>query len=69
VSALAPSTPRQSLSRRLFPGNAAHQVKLSVRLHAAEAGDAVRPRVLLHTIIALLYLKHAFNLSDEAMVE
>jgi IS5 family transposase len=28
-----------------------------------------RPRVPLCTMIALLYLKHAFNLSDEALVE
>ena len=31
--------------------------------------NAGRPRVALRTMIALLYLKHAFNLSDEAVVE
>ena len=31
--------------------------------------NAGRPRVPLRTMIALLYLKHAFNLSDEAVVE
>ena len=31
--------------------------------------NAVRPRLHLRTMIALLYLKHAFNLSDEALVQ
>jgi IS5 family transposase len=31
--------------------------------------NAGRPRVPLRTMIALLYLKHAFNLSDEAVVQ
>jgi IS5 family transposase len=31
--------------------------------------NAGRPRVPLRVMIALLYLKHAFNLSDEAVVE
>jgi transposase, IS5 family len=31
--------------------------------------NAGRPRVPLRVMIALLYLKHAFNLSDEALVE
>ena len=31
--------------------------------------NAGRPRVALRTMIALLYLKHAYNLSDEALVE
>lgn len=35
----------------------------------ARHSNAGRPRVPLRTMIALLYLKHAFNLSDEALVE
>ncbi|MDZ4280616.1 MAG: IS5 family transposase [Hydrogenophaga sp.] len=35
----------------------------------ARQSNAGRPRVPLRTMIALLYLKHAFNLSDEAVVE
>jgi len=36
---------------------------------AAPASNAWRPRAPLRTMIALLYLKHAFNLSDEAVVQ
>lgn len=36
---------------------------------AAVVGNAGRPRVPLRTMIALLYLKHAFNESDEGVVE
>lgn len=35
----------------------------------ARKSNAGRPRVPLRTMIALLYLKHAFNLSDEAVVQ
>ena len=35
----------------------------------ARQSNAGLPRVPLRTMIALLYLKHAFNLSDEAVVE
>lgn len=35
----------------------------------ARASNAGRPRVPLRTMIALLYLKHAFNESDEGVVE
>ncbi len=35
----------------------------------ARQSHAGRPRVPLRTMMALLYLKHAFNLSDEAVVE
>ena len=35
----------------------------------ARQSNAGRPRVPLRTMIALLYLKHAFNLSDEALVQ
>jgi len=37
--------------------------------HVAVASNAGRPRVPLRTMIALLYLKHAFNESDEGVVE
>ena len=36
---------------------------------AAVASNAGRPRVALRIMIALLYLKHAFNESDEGVVE
>ena len=36
---------------------------------ATSASNAGRPRVPLRTMIALLYLKHAFDLSDQAVVE
>ena len=35
----------------------------------ARHSNSGRPRVPLRTMIALLYLKHAFNLSDEALIE
>jgi transposase, IS5 family len=35
----------------------------------AVASNAGRPRVSLRVMIALLYLKHAFNESDEGVVE
>ena len=38
-------------------------------LPAARQSNAGRPRIPLRTMIALLYLKHAFDLSDEAVVE
>ena len=48
----------------------------SRRAHTGEApaplarqSNAGRPRVPLRTMIALLYLKHAFNLSDETVVQ
>lgn len=61
----------QTFSRRAHTGEAlpdldlfGEQVKRSTR-----QSNAGRPRVPLRTMIALLYLKHAFNLSDEAIVE
>jgi IS5 family transposase len=38
-------------------------------IRAAPASNAGRPRVALRTMIALLYLKHAFNESDEGVVQ
>ena len=38
-------------------------------VRAARASNAGRPRVPLRVMIALLYLKHAFNESDEGVVE
>lgn len=35
----------------------------------ARHSNSGRPRVPLRTMIVLPYLKHAFNLSDEALVE
>lgn len=38
-------------------------------LHAAGVSYAGRPRLSIRLLCSLLYLKHAFNLSDEALVE
>ncbi|MDH5857403.1 IS5 family transposase [Lampropedia aestuarii] len=37
-------------------------------VHRKRASNAGRPRIALRVIISLLYLKHAFNESDEALV-
>lgn len=61
----------QTFSRRAHTGQPlpdldlfGEQVQRSTR-----QSNAGRPRVPLRVMIALLYLKHAFNLSDEAVVE
>ena len=59
------------LSRKARTGLAMPDLDLfgeAVQLVDRES-NAGRPRVPLRTMIALLYLKHAFNLSDEAVVE
>ena len=38
-------------------------------LNAAGVSVAGRPRLSIRLLCSLLYLKHAFNLSDEALVE
>ena len=58
-------------SRRAHTGQAMPDLDLFGEAPAPRArqSNAGRPRVPLRTMIALLYLKHAFNLSDEAVVE
>ena len=58
-------------SRRAHTGEALPDLDLFGEAPAplARQSNAGRPRVPLRTMIALLYLKHAFNLSDEALVE
>ena len=59
------------LSRKARTGLAMPDLDLFGELaqSAAHKSNAGRPRVPLRTMIALLYLKHAFDLSDEAVVE
>ena len=58
-------------SRRAHTGEALPDLDLfgEAPTPLARKSNAGRPRVPLRTMIALLYLKHAFNLSDEAVVE
>ena len=56
-------------SRRAHTGEALPDLDLFGEAPLARKSNAGRPRVPLRTMIALLYLKHAFNLSDEAVVE
>jgi IS5 family transposase len=61
----------QAFSGRAHRGGLARPGSLwraSPAQHGAQS-NAGRPRVPLRVMIALLYLKHAFNLSDEAVVE
>ncbi|MBK7720315.1 MAG: transposase [Simplicispira sp.] len=57
-------------SRKAHTGLAMPDLDLfgEAALPAARQSNAGRPRIL-RTMIALLYLKHAFDLSDEAVVE
>ena len=58
-------------SRKAHAGQALPELDLFGEAPApvARHSNAGRPRVPLRTMIALLYLKHAFDLSDEAVVE
>jgi transposase, IS5 family len=58
-------------SRKAHAGQAMPDLDLFGEAPAplARQSNAGRPRVPLRTMIALLYLKHAFNLSDEAVVQ
>jgi IS5 family transposase len=58
-------------SRRAHTGEALSDLDLFGEAPAplARQSNAGRPRVPLRTMIALLYLKHAFNLSDETVVQ
>ena len=41
----------------------------SLEVAGAGVSNAGRPRLPIRLMVSLLYLKHAFNLSDEALVE
>ena len=41
----------------------------TAQLAGAGLSNATRPRLAVHLRVALLYLKHAFNLSDEELCE
>jgi IS5 family transposase len=57
----------QTFSRRAHTGEPLPDLDLFGEQiqRSARPSNAGRPRVPLRTMIALLYLKHAFNLSDE----
>lgn len=61
----------QTFSRRAHTGEPLPDLDLFGEQvqRSARPSNAGRPRVPLRVMIALLYLKHAFNLSDEALVE
>ena len=61
----------QTFSRRAHTGEALPDLDLFGEQvqRSARPSNAGRPRVPLRVMIALLYLKHAFNLSDEALVD
>ena len=60
------------LARKDRAGRVVEDVDLfgpTTTLAGAGLSNAGRPRIALRLMISLLYLKHAFNLSDEALVE
>lgn len=40
-----------------------------LQVAGADVSPAGRPRLPIRLMVSLLYLKHAYNLSDEALVE
>jgi IS5 family transposase len=65
-SALAPAFARKSRSGQVVPGNDLFGTTLEIA--GAGVSAAGRPRLPIRLMAALLYLKHAFNLSDEELV-
>ena len=66
-SSLAPSLARRDRKGRLIEGQGLFGPTLE--LAGAGVSTAGRPRLPIRLMASLLYLKHAFNLSDEAVVE
>ena len=64
---LAPSLAHRDRKGRLVQG--ADLFGPSAQLVGAGVSPAGRPRLPVRLMVALLYLKHAFNLSDEELVE
>jgi hypothetical protein len=66
-AALAPAFAHRDRAGRLVEG--ADLFGPTVQLAGAGVSNAGRPRLPLRLMVSLLYLKHAFNLSDEELVE
>lgn len=66
-AALAPAFAHRDRAGRLVEG--ADLFGPTVQLAGAGVSHAGRPRLPLRLMVSLLYLKHAFNLSDEELVE
>lgn len=66
-AALLPSFARKEGSHRLDDGDDLFGPR--VQIAGSGVSAAGRPRLSIRLMAALLYLKHAFNLSDEALVE
>ncbi len=65
-TALAPAFVRKDRSGQVMPGNDLFGTTLEIA--GAGVSAAGRPRLPIRLMAALLYLKHAFNLSDEELV-
>ena len=66
-SSLAPSLAHRDRKGRVIEGQGLFGPTLE--LAGAGVSAAGRPRLPIRLMASLLYLKHAFNLSDEAVVE
>jgi IS5 family transposase len=66
-AALAPAFAHRDRAARLVEG--ADLFGATVQVAGAGVSNAGRPRLPLRLMVSLLYLKHAFNLSDEELVE
>jgi IS5 family transposase len=64
---LAPALAHRDRKGRLVEG--ADLFGTTAQLASADLSNAGRPRRPIHLMVALLYLKHAFDLSDEQLVE
>ena len=65
--ALAPAFAHRDRKGRSVPGHDLFGPTLEVA--GAGVSPAGRPRLAIRLMVSLLYLKHAFDLSDEALVE
>ena len=65
-TALAPAFARKNRSGQVMPGSDLFGTTLEIA--GAGVSAAGRPRLPIRLMAALLYLKHAFNLSDEEPV-
>ena len=65
-AALSPAFARKNRSGQVMPGHDLFGTTLEIA--GAGVSAAGRPRLPIWLMAALLYLKHAFNLSDEALV-
>lgn len=65
-AALAPAFARKNRSGQVMPGSDLFGTTLEMA--GAGVSAAGRPRLPIRLMAALLYLKHAFNLSDEELV-